>query len=235
MQQQQPQTQSFQESSPPEPKSPVPISPHPGSSHSPPIPVPVSSGNSESPGNFGKPVYPGNPTHSLSTSTENDIVTPIQKSYLPSVSRLESGYQPVPISRTAASNTFYSDYDIQRVHSVATRDTERRESTGSSPKTIAITYPGGSTVNTPRRRREVSFATRQEMYDLDHEYSFPSRATVPQYSTAGAALFGGNDVECQSYVRWLFCCWVVIGMLVTTNLVTCLFAFGLKKCHKFNG
>merc|ERR1712130_1027275 len=52
-------------------------------------------------------------------------------------------------------------------------------------------------------------------------------AVVPKsYRTS---LFGQRTAECQNHIQWLFFCWVVIGMLATTNIVTCIFACWTRK------
>ena len=146
---------------------------------------------------------PGTPFH----------LPPLQASQLASTYPFRLPKRPSALRRadTAFSDSYpLSDHEyVQLVHSVG----------ADSRLTNAHSNMGHAAPMTPsRRRKEVSF--RQDT-DVESQYSaqYPSVASV----------FVGHNNENPHYVQWLFLCWVLIGVLLTTNLVTCLFVCWTRK------
>lgn len=63
----------------------------------------------------------------------------------------------------------------------------------------------------------------------DYDISRRRSDNIKQYQYSPLPPLVSHDMDCQNYIRWLFFCWILIGMLLTSNLVTCLFAFWAKK------
>ena len=86
-------------------------------------------------------------------------------------------------------------------------------------------YPQVSIQRTPmyRRRPSVSRATSPEPSALST--AITENSSTKNNSPDKEGMFDHHDCErCQQYVQWLFVCWVIIGVLGTFCVSSCIFA-----------